>query len=272
MVSTRNARRLPGEDLRVDRMPGHWLLAKLGKRVLRPGGLGLTKSLLSEIDISQEDTVVEFAPGLGVTARLILERSPRSYVGAERDQAAADWTRKQLPASAKIVVGAAEHTGLPDHSASVVIDEAMLTMNPDAHKRAIADEAFRLLRPGGRYGIHELAITPDNLAPEIRAEIESALSSSIHVGARPLTLAEWQALLSDAGFQVDQPQLVPMRLLTPAQLLADEGLLGAAKFFKNVALNSAARKRVFAMRRVFRKYQDHLHGIAIVAHKPERTD
>jgi len=30
---------LPGSDLDVAKMPGHWLLARLGKRVLRPGGL-----------------------------------------------------------------------------------------------------------------------------------------------------------------------------------------------------------------------------------------
>ena len=29
---------LPGSELDVAKMPGHWLLARLGKRVLRPGG------------------------------------------------------------------------------------------------------------------------------------------------------------------------------------------------------------------------------------------
>ena len=31
---------IPGNELAVDRMPGHWLLARMGKRVLRPGGAG----------------------------------------------------------------------------------------------------------------------------------------------------------------------------------------------------------------------------------------
>ena len=39
MRSTRN---LLGEHLDATRMPGHRLLARLGKRVLRPGGLELT--------------------------------------------------------------------------------------------------------------------------------------------------------------------------------------------------------------------------------------
>lgn len=90
---------------------------------------------------------------------------------------------------------------------SVVIGEAMLTMNPDGHKRAIVSEAYRLLKSGGRYGIHELAIRPDDIAPEVRAEIETALSSAMHVGARPLAAAEWRALLNDVGFDAGVPQL-----------------------------------------------------------------
>ena len=30
---------LPGVALAAEKMPGHWLLARLGKRVLRPGGV-----------------------------------------------------------------------------------------------------------------------------------------------------------------------------------------------------------------------------------------
>ena len=69
-------------------MPGHWLLARMGKRVLRPGGLELTRRMLDALDIRASDDVVELAPGLGVTARAALDREPRSYVGIERDEAA----------------------------------------------------------------------------------------------------------------------------------------------------------------------------------------
>ncbi len=74
---------LPGDDLDVAKMPGHWLLARLGKRVLRPGGLRLTEVLLDGLAIRTNDEVVEFAPGLGVTARMIMRRGPRSYIGVE---------------------------------------------------------------------------------------------------------------------------------------------------------------------------------------------
>jgi len=80
---------LPGSDLDVAKMPGHWLLARLGKRVLGPGGLRLTRALLDKLAIGPADEVVEFAPGLGVTGRMTLQRKPQRYTGVERDTRAA---------------------------------------------------------------------------------------------------------------------------------------------------------------------------------------
>ena len=38
----------------VHKMPGHWLLAKMGKRVLAPGGLELTRVMLDRLAIQPE--------------------------------------------------------------------------------------------------------------------------------------------------------------------------------------------------------------------------
>ena len=46
---------LPGEGLDYSRMPGHWLPAQIGKRVLRPGGLELTQDMLTRLDIQSSD-------------------------------------------------------------------------------------------------------------------------------------------------------------------------------------------------------------------------
>ena len=53
----------PGGGLQYSRMPGHWLLARMGKRVLRPGGIELTRQMLDALNIRESDDVVEFAPG-----------------------------------------------------------------------------------------------------------------------------------------------------------------------------------------------------------------
>lgn len=261
---------LPGSDLRADRMPGHWLLARLGKRVLRPGGLAMTQALLGDLGIGPRDEVVELAPGLGLTARLIVEKGPRSYTGIERDHDAAGWTQQRLPQrpGVSVRVGPADATGLADGSATVVLGEAMLSMNPAQHKLRIMTEAHRVLRPGGRYGIHELAIVPDDAAAEVKTEIEETLSAAIHVGARPLTSADWCACLKQAGFTVEKAALAPMNLLRPARLIADEGLWGALAFVWNVVRDRDARRRVLLMRRTFHRHRAHLNAISIVARKP----
>ncbi|MEJ7872891.1 MAG: methyltransferase domain-containing protein [Rubrobacteraceae bacterium] len=265
------AGKIPGERLRAGRMPGHWLLARLGKRVLRPGGIELTRVMLDGLGIGPSDHVVEFAPGLGSTARLALERCPHSYIGVERDEAAAGvvWSYLNGPRQ-RCVVGNAEATELETSRASVVYGEAMLTMQRKEQKRRIVGEAHRLLAPGGRYGIHELCLVPDDLEEDTKEEIQAALSTTIRVGARPLTLTEWRALLESEGFEVVQTATAPMRLLEPGRLLKDEGLRGAARFLWNALRDDEARRRVLAMQGVFRRYRPHLAGVALVGVKPVR--
>src|ERR1700686_2458760 len=101
---------MPGEELKAEKMPGHWLLARLGKRVLRPGGRELTCRMIEALNIGPSDTVVEFAPGLGETARLTLNKKPASYTAVERDKDAAGLVQRFLQGPEQhCVVGLAEH-------------------------------------------------------------------------------------------------------------------------------------------------------------------
>ena len=250
------------------KMQGHWLLARMGKRVLRPGGLELTKQMLDLIDVQSTDKVVEFAPGLGVTARLVLSKNPAEYTAIEADTAAAAKVKGYLSgAEQKCIIGSEEHTGLSEASASVVYGEAMLTMHPDKQKKKIIKEAYRLLQPGGRYGIHEIGLIPDNLDEKIVREIRKALSGAIHVGATPSTMIDWRELMESEGFTVKEAVKAPMHLLEPKRLIADEGLMGAGRFILNVLRNPEAKKRVFVMRNIFKKYKRHLVGFIMVGVK-----
>lgn len=65
------------------RMQGHWLLAKMGKKVLRPGGWELTETLVKQLSIGAKDDLVEFGPGVGKTAELMLRAHPTSYIGVD---------------------------------------------------------------------------------------------------------------------------------------------------------------------------------------------
>ncbi len=260
----------PGPPLA--KMPGHWLLARLGKRILRPGGLELTRRLVQALRIGPSDEVVEFAPGLGATAKLTLSHHPLRYTAVERDSAAAERVRHLLTGPDQhCEVGFAEESGLPAASATVVYGEAMLSMQLPATKDRIVAEAARLLQPGGRYGIHELCLVPDDLDEAVARVISRDLSEHIHVGVRPLGVAGWRDLLERHGFEITAEALAPMHLLEPGRILRDEGWWGAARFLVNLLRSPAARRRVREMRQVFRRHHEHLAAIMLVGRKREAS-
>ena len=267
-MDTNNQKGILGEELDTTKMPGHWLLARLGKRVLRPGGRELTRQMLDGLDIQSSDDVVEFAPGLGFTAQLTLNQKPASYTAVERDETAASVVRRYLTKNNQTcLIGRAEETGLPDATASVVYGEAMLTMQTPSKKQQIVQEASRLIKPTGRYGIHELCLIPEDLDENTKQEIQKALTDAIHVGARPLTVSEWQTLLEAEGFIIQAEATTPMHLLEPNRLIQDEGFWGTLRFVGNVLRNKEARHRVQTMRKVFQKYEKHLAAIMLVGVK-----
>lgn len=258
----------PGEGLKTEKMPGHWVLARLGKRVLRPGGMELTRLMLKRLAIKPSDGVVEFAPGMGVTARLTLALAPSSYTAVERDEAAAKIVGSYLAGlKQKCVVGSASETGLAAESATVVYGEAMLTMQTEDVKRSIVREAHRLLKHGGRYGIHEMCLVHEDLNEDERKEVERALTGVVHHGVRPLTVAEWRLLLESGGFEIESVDMTSMSLLEPWRVVKDEGVMGAIRFALNVLRDGEARRRVFEMRRTFRRNRKHLGAVALMAIK-----
>ncbi|MGE2715042.1 methyltransferase domain-containing protein [Mycolicibacterium litorale] len=225
-------------------VPGHWLPGRLGRRVLRPGGLALTTRVLAAAEITGAD-VVELGPGPGRTAHDILVLAPRSYVGAD-----------------------ASATGLPDNSADVVVGEAILTTQSEKAKKAVLDEAFRILRPGGRYAVHELGLTPDTLGDDTKDAIRRDLARAVKVDARPLTVREWTELLTAAGFQVSGVDRAPPALLQPARVVAAEGVVGVLRIVGDLILRGAARQRVLSMERTFTECRDHLTAVGVIAVKP----
>lgn len=257
----------PGAGLKTQKMPGHWMLARMGKRVLRPGGMGLTRRMLASLNIGGGDDVVEFAPGMGITARLTLALGPASYTAVEREEAAARIVNSYLTGSRRrCVLGSAAETGLPGGSATVVYGEAMLTMQTEETKRRIVREAARLLRPGGRYAIHEMCLQ-DGVGGEVRKDVERALTGVVHHGVRPLMVSEWRRLLEAEGFEVAATETAPMALLEPARVISDEGLLRALRFAFNVLRDGEARRRVFEMRRVFRRHRAQIAAVMITARR-----
>lgn len=252
----------------INKKQGHWILAKMGKKVLRPGGKELTLKMINNLAISSDDDVVEFAPGLGFTASLALKNNPKTYTGIELNEEAAGILRKTINGeNQKIIIGNAADSTLNDDNYTKVYGEAMLTMQADHRKSEIIKEAHRILKKGGLYGIHELGLTPNEISEDKKAEIQRELAQVIKVNARPLTVNEWSEILEKEGFTVLKTETNPMHLLEKKRMIDDEGFFRTIKIAFNILTNPQARKRILAMRKVFRKYKDHLNAVSIVVRK-----
>lgn len=259
--------RIPAADQSAERAGGHWILARLGKKVLRPGGRETTDFLLRNLPLAG-GTVVEFAPGLGATARQILAAGPARYIGVDADPDACANVRTLLPVGPHEAVNVdASQTGLAQGMADAVIGEAMLTMQTDRHKLEIMTEAARLLKPGGRYGIHELCLIPDDAPEELKTTIRQDLARAIKVNARPITVPEWTELARQAGFEVVGVHRAEMLLLSARRNLRDEGVLGTLKIVLNVIRRPELRERVLTMRTTFRTHRRHLGAVGLVLQK-----
>lgn len=253
--------------------PSHWMLAQLGKKVLRPGGRALTKKLLKAATLSTTDRIVEFGPGVGTTAQLLLAVNPATYTGIDpfsEGSKAVHTIISQHP-HARLTQADAQATGLPNSSATLVIGEAMLTMQSETVKRAIMEEAFRILKPGGRYLIHELGLRPDNISAETQKTVCDTLSRTVHVNANPLTRSQWIKELQDVGFDISHTETTTMALLESRRVIADEGLVNAIRFAWNALRNPEARTRIRRMRRVFRENRQHVCAYGFIAVKPHNA-
>lgn len=252
----------------LNKKQGHWILAKVGKKVLRPGGRELTEKLINNMKISVSDDIVEFAPGLGFTASLACAKKPKSYIGVDNNREASELATKYVNyPKMRMIVADASQTTLPSTSVTKVYGEAMLTMQPTEHKKAIIKEAARILKPGGLYGIHELGLQPNDIDEEIKASVYKNLSRTIRVSARPLTVPEWSQLLEEEGFEIVKVDTNAMALLEPKRVVQDEGFFRTVKIVFNILTHTEMRKRILKMRNIFKDHKNDINAVAIVARK-----
>lgn len=257
-------------DTKIDPQQGHWALAKMGKRVLRPGGRELTEKMIAGLKISPKDTVVEFAPGMGFTAQLTLAKNPKKYIGVELNDEAAHRLQKTIHGNSRMILNRnALDSGLPAECAEKVYGEAMLTMQADQRKSKIIREANRLLKIGGLYGIHELGLLDVDAASKKHIQME--LAKTINVNARPLTEVEWKEVFEKEGFKVIQVFQNPMYLLEKKRIIADEGFFRTLKIVFNILTHPKERAKILSMRKLFRKYQDHLCAFSFIMEKQEKV-
>ncbi|MGH9190479.1 MAG: class I SAM-dependent methyltransferase [Acidimicrobiales bacterium] len=165
-----------------------------------PGGLDLTRRLAAALELRARQQVLDIASGPGATAFLLAAEFGVEVEGVDLGaesvaKANAKAAEKGVDNQVHFTLGDAERLPLEDASVDAVVCECAFCTFPD--KPTAAAEMARVLRPGGRLGITDVALDPARLDAEL-----ASLAGWVACLADARPLDEYCELLSAAGLRV----------------------------------------------------------------------
>ena len=154
-------------------------------------------------NLGEGETVVDLGSGGGLDVFLAAEKvgSTGRAIGVDMTPEMVDLARRNAakrleggaPANVEFHLSTIDALPLPDASADVVISNCVINLAPD--KPAVFREMVRVLRPGGRLAISDIALKRP-LPPELAASVE-AYAGCV---AGAVTIEEYRRGLEEAGF------------------------------------------------------------------------
>lgn len=185
------SRRDPSDQASLGRLVETGLLAI---ESLHPGGLELTRELAGLCGIENAATVLDVASGTGASACFLAEQFGVQVTGIDYSEAMLRRALAKLRASQlqNVCFQRADAARLPFREAvfDVVLCECTLCF---FDKESVIGEMMRVLKPGGRVGMHDLywqVGAPEGIRRTL-SEIE---------GEHPESLAGWSQLFRRSGF------------------------------------------------------------------------
>jgi arsenite methyltransferase len=174
-------------------------------------------------DLQPGETVLDLGSGGGVdvllSARRVgpegfvygLDMTPEMLELAERNRVAAGVE------NARFLQGRIEQIRLPEASVDVVLSNCVVNLSPD--KPAVLAEAYRVLRPGGRLAIADIATR--GALPDAIQHNPAAWAGCV---AGAVDVDELQSLLVTAGYEGAGVQVVRSYGVDDLELLASSAL------------------------------------------------
>jgi arsenite methyltransferase len=188
-----------------------------------PGGLDLTRRLARALGLRPGQRVLDVASGPGTTALLLAAEFGVDVVGVDLGEqavarAGARAAEQGFGHRVRFQVGDAERLPLEDASVDAVVCECAFCTFPD--KPTAAAEIARVLRPGGKVGITDVALDAGRLHAEL-----TTLAGWVACLADARTVEEYVELLARAGLHVTRREshddaLARMIELIDARLVA----------------------------------------------------
>jgi arsenite methyltransferase len=162
-----------------------------------PGGLDLTRALLSHLELRPGQRVLDVASGRGASALLVATEHPVDVDGVDLSPGNVDHANTAahdagLGSRVRFHLGDAERMPFGEGLFDAAVCECAFCTFPD--KPAAADELARVLRRGGRLGITDVTVAPPVLSGDL-----AGLAGWVACLADARPLEEYSSILAAAG-------------------------------------------------------------------------
>jgi SAM-dependent methyltransferase len=194
-------------------------LATLGKTELKPGGAYATGALLRMLDLNGHEHALVIGPHAANTALFVsmtTQATTEALVSEEADKVTEDDPALKRRSTAR--VGNVEELPFEDQHFDAAVVEATLSYQVGPHQQATLKELARVLKPGARIGLHELAWRQPPI-PEIEQRLREVWQGEV----QPHVVRGWWDLLEESGFRDVKNELAAISYFTRQGMENDEG-------------------------------------------------
>lgn len=244
---------------------GHAFLARIGKKILRPGGKKGTKFLLKHTHITKKTHILEVACNRGELLIDLYTKYQCALVGIDNNPLFLKLAKEHVKSKGlnnNILLQEADASNIPypDNTFDIIINQAMLTMIPHKQLPTILNEYYRVLKPGGILLTHDLAIVEEN------ENLIRELRELVIVEANPKKPKVWKTFFHKQGFILEDSLIDKLNLINPLGLIKNEGF-NTFKILYN-GLKKENRTRFKALYKFFNHHKKDFNFICLVNRKP----
>ncbi len=150
--------------------------------------------------LKEGETVLDLGSGAGFDCFLAANKVGKTgtIIGVDMTPEMIDKARENAEkggyGNVEFRLGEIEHLPAPDNSVDVVISNCVINLSPEKEK--VLREAYRVLKPGGRIAISDLA-----LLKELPQKIRNSLNAYVGCVAGAIPVEKYKSSVEAAGFK-----------------------------------------------------------------------